>query len=185
MKIVVASRRKKTETLRKEYPGYEILDLTSRGVEPYVKFSPFYPHGNIPVPYSSWKSESVEGLWQALKVFESTGIDLSKIQITNMKGIKRTVRRYGKVIGHQKGSDASVLLDYRSAREKIYLPSYLWVLENHLQAEISQIVEKAKYGLVLLDYETNGDIDDLTKPLSHAQLVKQYVLENHKYSGDS
>lgn len=28
--------------------------------------------------------------------------------------------------------------------------------------------------IVLLDYETNGDIDDLSKPLSHASLVKAY-----------
>jgi hypothetical protein len=29
--------------------------------------------------------------------------------------------------------------------------------------------------VVLLDYETNSDIEDLTKPLSHASLVKRHL----------
>jgi hypothetical protein len=30
---------------------------------------------------------------------------------------------------------------------------------------------------VLLDYETNGDVEDLSRPLSHAALVKHYLEE--------
>jgi hypothetical protein len=29
--------------------------------------------------------------------------------------------------------------------------------------------------VVLLDYQTNGDLDDLKTPLSHAALVKRYL----------
>ena len=32
--------------------------------------------------------------------------------------------------------------------------------------------------VLLLDYETNQDVDDLTRPLSHASLVKYYLMDS-------
>ena len=184
MKIEVASRRKKRETLHREYPHMEIIDVTSKGDQPWVKFSPFYPHGNIPVPFSTHKSQSVEGLWQALKVFETTDVDLSKMEVINMKNIKRTVRKNGKVLGHRKGTTGEELLGYLDARKLIYIPSYTWVLENCLENELNMISNKAEKGVVLLDYETNGDVNNLSKPLSHAYLIKHY-LESHIFTSGS
>lgn len=81
-----------------------IIDVTSKESEPWVKLSPFYPLGGIPVPMSSEiYSQSVEGIWQALKVFESGDVDSSKLEVANMNGIKRTVRSNGKFLGHRKG----------------------------------------------------------------------------------
>jgi O-acetyl-ADP-ribose deacetylase (regulator of RNase III) len=61
--IAVESRRKKRSTIEKAWPGALILDVTSRGDEPWVRFSPFYPHGGIPVPNSPGVfARSVEGL---------------------------------------------------------------------------------------------------------------------------
>jgi hypothetical protein len=174
--LVVESRRKKPETLHKLYPDALHIDVTSKGDNPWIKFSPFYPHGNIPVSFSSdVVAESVEGIWQGLKVFESTGIDTSKFHVKTMKGLKRTVRRFGAVKGHAKGIDSEELLAYFDARYQIYLLSYLWVLENCLQDEVAKLRELSEQQTVLLlDYETNTDIDDLSKPLSHAGLVKRY-----------
>ena len=94
MPIAVESRRKKRATIEKTWPGALILDVTSKGEEPWVRFSPFYPHGGIPVPNSPGVfARSVEGLWQGLKVFENEGIDPSSWEITDMKGIKRAGRR--------------------------------------------------------------------------------------------
>jgi len=176
LSLIIESRRKKPETLLKKYPKALQIDLTSKGENPWVKFSPFYPHGNIPVPFSpNIVGQSVEGIWQGLKVFESTGIDTSKFQVTAMKGLKRTIRKFGVVKGHAKGTDSDQLLSYRDARYQIYLPSYLWVLENCLQAEVAQLKElSTDQTILLLDYETNTDIDNLSKPLSHAGLVKRY-----------
>ncbi len=47
-----------------------------------------------------------------------------------MRGIKRTVRRFGPVRGHRDGLTSDRLLTYEEARRRIYLPAYLWVLEN-------------------------------------------------------
>lgn len=176
MTLIVESRRKKPATLSKSYPDAICLDLTSKGENPWVKFSPFYPHGNIPVPFSSeLVAQSVEGIWQGLKVFETSGIDTSKFDVTTMKGLKRTVRKFGAVKGHAKGVDSEELLSYRDARYQIYLPSYLWVLENCLQDELTQLkVLSTHQTVLLLDYETNTELDNLSKPLSHAGLVKRY-----------
>jgi hypothetical protein len=128
MPLIVESRRKKEETLSKKYPDALHLDLTSKSDDPWVKFSPFYPHGNIPIPFSpNVTAQSVEGIWQGLKVFESTGTDRNKFNVTSMKGLKRTVRKLGMVRGHAKGIDSDELLSYRDARYQIYLPSYLWL----------------------------------------------------------
>ncbi|ABC31046.1 hypothetical protein HCH_04340 [Hahella chejuensis KCTC 2396] len=174
--IVIASRRKKSSTLEREFPGYAIIDVTSKASAPWVKFSPFYPHSGIPIPFSSETAQSVEGIWQGLKVFEGQDIDPSRFDITDMKGIKRTVRRYGRVLGHRKGPGGE-LIPYIEARKQIYLPAYHWTLTHRLQAELSQLSELlARHeGLVLLDYETNTDINDPRKPLSHAALIRRFL----------
>ena len=176
MPLIVESRRKKPETLNKHYPDALQLDVTSKGDRPWVKFSPFYPHGNIPVPFSDGvKGQSVEGIWQGLKVFASTGTDTSKFEVMTMRGLKRTVRKFGAVKGHAMGIHSDELLTYLEARYQIYLPSYLWVLDNCLHDEVAQLRQlSAQQTVLLLDYEINTNIDNLSKPLSHAGLVKQY-----------
>jgi hypothetical protein len=154
------------------------LDLTSRGVEPWVRFSPFFPHGGIPVPYSPGESsQTVEGIWQALKVFEHEGVDRAKLAITTMRRIRRSAgKRRGRVLGHREGLRGERLLDYAEARRAIYLPSYHWALEHRLQDLVGRLHELAAAGaVILLDFETNTDVDDLTTPLSHAGLVAAYV----------
>ena len=53
MTIIVQSRRRKLENIQKEYPEViTIIDVTSKREKPWIKFSPFYPHGKIPIPFS-------------------------------------------------------------------------------------------------------------------------------------
>ena len=121
--IEVASRRLKEATLSKRYPDASIIDVTSKADEPWIRFSPFFPHGGIPVPLTEDRiAQCVEGIWQALKVFESTDVDPSTLDNNRMKGIKRTVRRFGKCLGHRNGLSGTELLGYLDARRQIYLP---------------------------------------------------------------
>ncbi|WP_328614160.1 hypothetical protein OHS18_38985 [Amycolatopsis sp. NBC_00355] len=175
MAVHVVNRRR--NTVAASHPGALIADVTSRGPEPWVRFSPFYPHGGIPVPYSPGvESASVEGIWQALKVFRGTGIDVGKLGVTSMKGLKRTVRKHGEVVGHRTGVEGSELLAYEQARRRIYLPSYRWVLENRLADLVGELREaSAERDIVLLDYTTNGDVENLSKPLSHAALLRTHL----------
>jgi O-acetyl-ADP-ribose deacetylase (regulator of RNase III) len=172
MSITVESRRKK-----KTWPGASVFDVTSKGEEPWVRFSPFFPHGGIPIPNTPGVfAQSVEGLWQGLKVFEHEDIDASRWEITDMRGIKRSGRTRGKVLGHRFGVGSAVLLGYRDARYNIYLPAYRWVLENRLAADVKRLRDETTgKPVVLLDYETNEDVENLSRPLSHAALVKCYL----------
>lgn len=179
-KIIIESKKKKIETLITKYPNFEIIDLTSKGQNPWVKFSPFYPLGNIPIPFSkNLFSKSVEGIWQGLKVFEKFDVDPTKFSIENMKNIKRTVRKYGKIQGHRKGINSKDILSYSDSKKMIYLPSYKWVLDNKLRNEITEIkkilIDKS---IILLDYETSEDIFS-SKPISHAFLVKLHLEDKY------
>lgn len=175
--IIIESHRKKTINLQKQYPGAIIADVTSQAKDGLVKLSPFYPHGNIPVPFSKGVTAScVEAIWQGLKVFESCDVDTSLFTNTTMSGLKRTIRKFGKPLGHRKGVNGNELLSYIEARHQIYLPAYKWVLENKVPTIIERLREVSKTKtIILLDYTTNCDIDDPSKPLSHAFLVKAYA----------
>ena len=175
--IVIESKRKKLSTLERQYPGAPIIDVTSHSKTEMIKFSPFYPHGGIPVPFSSpATSKSVEGIWQGLKVFQTRDIDLSCFRNDTMKNLKRTVRTNGPTKGHRKGIWGTELLDYLTARKLIYLPSYKWVLDHKLGHLVEKLRKLSEAGtVVLLDYETNPDVLDPKKPLSHAALIKAYI----------
>lgn len=175
--IIVESHKKKLETLQKQYPGAIIHDVTSHAADDFVKFSPFYPHKGIPVPFTPNETGAcVEGIWQGLKVFETVGCDASMLRNDTMKNIKRTARKFGKPKGHQKGLFGKELLDYSDARKLIYLPTYKWVLDNKLQHLVKVLKEESENKtVILLDYNTNCNAEDLSTPLSHAGLIKAYI----------
>ncbi|MEU9045629.1 MULTISPECIES: DUF6939 family protein [unclassified Kitasatospora] len=182
MSIRIASRRRSMASLTAAFPGAEIIDVTSKGPDPWVRLSPFYPHGGIPVPYSDGvTSQSVEGIWQALKVFQESDVDPTKLAVTTMMGLKRTVSRYGPVQGHRAGLHGERLLPYETARRRIYLPAYRWILE-HCVGDLVELL-RSKENVVLLDYTTNGDVNDPTSPLSHAALIQLHI-EGHWPSED-
>ena len=168
-------------SLEEKYPDAMIIDVTSKAQDEFVKFSPFYPIGGIPVPFTEGEvALSVEGIWQGLKVFEDDDIDTSLFSKRDMKNMKRTTRRFGPMKGHRKGVHGEELLGYLTARKLIYLPSYKWVLENKLQKLVTaiRIISKHK-PVVLLDYNTNPDVYNPKSPLSHASLIKAYIEGNY------
>lgn len=181
--IIIESKRKKPATLYKKYPDAILADVTSSAKDGLVKLSPFYPHYDIPVPFSKgYSATCVEAIWQGLKVFESCDVDIEMLQNDTMKNIKRTVRRFGKPLGHRKGVHGTELLGYIEARKLIYIPTYKWVLENKVAWIIEKLREASKTKtIVLLDYDTNADVENAKKPLSHASLIKAYVEGIYPY----
>jgi len=181
--IIIESKRKKPATLLKQYPDAILADVTSGAKDDLVKLSPFYPHGGIPVPFSEgYTATCVEAIWQGLKVFEGADVDTSLFLNDTMKGLKRTVRRFGKPLGHRRGVNGADLLGYIEARKQIYIPTYRWVLENKVASIIERMREASKTKtIVLLDYDTNADVEESKKPLSHASLIKAYVEGVYPY----
>lgn len=102
--------------------------------------------------------------------------------VKTMKGLKRKATdSKGRVLGHAYNGTT---IGYIEARKKIYLPLYNEAL-SRLDKELGEILEIAKaHGgkLVLLDYETNEDINNSRKPLSHASLVAKALLAMGPYN---
>ncbi len=181
--IIIESKRKKPATIYKKYPGAILADVTSLANTRLKELSPFFPHYDIPVPYSDdYTATCVEAIWQGLKVFEGCDVDVEMFKNDTMKNIKRTVRRFGKPLGHRKGVHGTELLGYIEARKQIYIPTYKWVLENKVAWIIEKLREASKTKtIVLLDYDTNADVENAKKPLSHASLIKAYVEGIYPY----
>lgn len=179
--IVVKHKSCKPENILKEFPDAIIHNVTSKATDEFVKFSPFYPHGGIPVPFSpGYTAYSVESIWQGLKDYDSVGIDTNVFRNSTMSDLKRTTRKYGHIKGHRKGVRGTEHLDYLEARKAIYAPCYKWILENKLGYLVDKIrQESADRTVVLLDYNTNCDINDQSSPLSHAGLIKAYIDGNY------
>lgn len=177
--IIVVNKRSSQDKLKKDYPGAAIIDVTSSSPTEFVRLSPFFPHGGIPVPGSNLQAACVEGVWQGLKVFAGQDIDMSCFSNDTMKNLKRTVRTLGAPKGHRFGlGPDSRLLSYFDARMLIYVPTYLYLLQQvpSVQPLLQKIQELSQQcGVILLDYNTNSDVRDLSRPLSHAGLVKHYL----------
>lgn len=179
--IYIASRRRSPSSLRKAFGDAEIFDVTSRSPSDEMRrLSPFFPHGNIPVPGAPHlKAVCVESVWQALKVFSRADVDIALLSNTSGRGLKRTERQFGAVLGHR-WIETGELLSYAEARRRIYIPTYRWMLENEPSARpaLERIRDAGANGtVVLLDYNINENPDDLSSPLSHAGLVKRFICE--------
>lgn len=187
--IYIVNKRRKLEKIQEDYPNAVILDVTSKSeIKSAQLLSPFYPHMDIPIPFSEGKMATcVEAVWQGLKVFENADVDFDLFKNDTMRNIKRTVRKYGVPLGHRKGVSGKELLGYFEARMLIYLPTYKYVLEKIPKVThiINRIKDQSKkQDIVLLDYNTNYHFRDITKPLSHAGLVKLYIEGNYPDSSN-
>lgn len=182
--IYVVNKKRKLEKVKEDFPDAVILDITSTSNMRYAQIlSPFYPHMNIPIPFTEGLTATcVEAVWQGLKVFDGADVDFATFRNDTMHDLKRTVRKYGMPKGHRKGAYGKELLGYFEARMLIYLPTYKWVLDNvpEVHHVVKRIKEQSKIqDIVLLDYNTNIDFRDASKPLSHAGLVKLYIEGNY------
>ena len=178
--IYVVNKKRKEENIKRDFPNAIILDVTSKSK--YTKarlLSPFYPHGNIPIPNSGGATATcVEAVWQGLKVFENEGVDMETFSNSTMKNIKRTTKKFGKPKGHQFGLNSSRILNYYEARILIYLPTYKWMLDNIQEVKdvVNRIkIQSQKTDIVFLDYNTNIDYRNISSPISHAGLLKLYI----------
>ena len=150
-------------------PGALVFDVSSYAELPYRTLSPFHVHGGIPIPGMPGKtSDTVEGIWQGLKVIRG-----------------EIAPRYFRGPGHKRGGKkpsghryGDKLLGVVEARYKIYRVAYEWVLEHKVDpALIRQFLENARAGLPQFFHDTgdNGDINDPEMPLAHASLLAQYI----------
>ncbi len=147
------------------------VDVSSDAEEPFCQLSPFYPHGGIPVPgLLGTFSDSVEGIWQGLKVIRG------KIAPRFFVGMGR--KRGGKPAGHQYGQSPR-LLNIVEARQRIYIPAYRWMIEHCAPKEVLELfLGRAFQGVpqFLYDKEDNPSINK-DAPLAHAAVLVQLLCQ--------
>ena len=155
--------------LRDQLPtAATVYDVSSNADHPFCTLSPFWPHGGIPVPgMIRTTSDSVEGIWQGLKLIDG------KIAPRYFSG--QGHKRGGKPRGHQFGDK---LLKIVEAREKIYRVSYEWMLNHKADPElIDRFLSQAFAGVpqYFHDVSNNGNIGDPDEGWAHAAVLVQYL----------
>jgi hypothetical protein len=148
--------------------GCTVIDVSSYGAEPFCTLSPMWVHGGIPVPgMEGTTSDTVEGVWQGLKVIR----DAIATRYFRGPGAKRG----GKPSGHKFGNKELGIVE---ARRRIYVPAYEWVLENRIDpAVIEGLIRTALSGVTqyVHDVGDNGDINAPDQPLAHAAVLVRYI----------
>jgi hypothetical protein len=148
--------------------GSVVYDVSSYGDPPYCTLSPMWVHGGIPIPGSpSQTSDTVEGIWQGLKIIRG------KTATRYFRGPGQ--KRGGKPSGHQYGKTQLGIVE---ARLKIYRVAYEWMLENRADPNLIQhFLAVARSGIPqhFHDVGSNGDLNDADQPLAHAAVLVQYL----------
>jgi len=142
------------------------INVSSRGRGQYRKLSPFSHNARyqIPIPgKEETRADSVEGIWQGLKVIDSVS-DFSLFQ-------GKPKKRKGKPQGHLFRED---LIGYVDARKQIYVPAYVYHVINNaldnIHGDLEARVSKSN-PVALFDVESNGEINNTSQPYSHAALL--------------
>lgn len=140
---------------------------------PYDMFSPFYVWNRvIPVPgMPDYKSRTIEGVWQGLKLIDNK-IDKSLFNSHYLK--KRRTPIYGTSTFSLDGE----VIDYVSARKKIFQPTYEWVYDNLIPEPLKKsIYSLASNGfqVYIFDVDSNPEVGDVRSSYSHASFLVDLI----------
>ncbi|HIX56244.1 MAG TPA: hypothetical protein H9850_02075 [Candidatus Anaerobiospirillum pullistercoris] len=190
--IFIANRRRQPKSLQEEFGDIPVFDVTFAGGDPlFSTLSPMYPHGDLPVPYSgkTLTANSLEAIWQGLKVFEHEGarLDAASLGKSGDKNIKRpSTAKRGRVLGHQQGLYTDrPLLSLIDARSFIYAPLYRWQLQRHCQDALAQLNKAlAQSDIVLLEAGNESNICDIFVPMVHSELLRLFLLGQYPECGE-
>lgn len=112
-------------------------------------------------------------------VFEDVDVDM-ELRNVEIKTLKR--KHHGRFIGFRQGYFNNYIMDAVEARKKILIPMYRWMLEQKVLTVIQKLREIAQQrDIVLLGDSVNSDIENVSKPLSHAWLIKSYIEGLYPY----
>lgn len=148
--------------------GAVMYDVSNSADYPFCTLSPFWPHGGIPVPGMPGKtSDSVEGIWQGLKLIRG------RIPPRYFHG--QGHKRGGVPRGHQYGDK---LLKIVEARDKVYRVAYEWMPDHRVDPKlVDGFIEQGLAGVpqCFHDVSNNGSISDPDEGWAHAAVLVQYL----------
>jgi hypothetical protein len=164
-------------------PNSLCVDTYKDAIGPMVRYkhmNPFYysKENNIPVPGQlSMNASSVESIWQGLKIINGR----TDFEMFNREPYKRPLDsergqpqfRYSETIFCY----GSNVLDIVTARWIIYLPSYLYILENIVPDSLLEYITdhiNNGYKIYFYDWDSNMDITDASSSFSHSAILASY-----------
>ena len=143
-----------------KYSNVVIVDITGINERnEYCRLSPFYPHGDIPLPNTpNEKAESVNDVWQCLCV------------------------KMDESVMWKKGRLIDEYWDYVDARKNILIPIYCWMLENKAYDIVEYLrVLMEKKTILIVDRTVNAEIENIKESFSCAFLLKAYIEASWPY----
>ena len=190
--IFIANRKRQAKSLLEEFGAVPVFDVTFAGQDPlFSTLSPMYPHGDLPVPFTEGQlsANSLEAIWQGLKVFEHEGarLDPAFLSKSGCKNIKRhATKQRGRILGHQQGNHTTKpLRSIIAARAQIYAPTYHWQLEHHCPKALAALRKALEHSdIVLLEAGVDSDIRDIFTPMPHSQLLRLYLQGQYPQCGE-
>lgn len=156
-----------------------IIDIT-KGI--FKKLNPYYRYGDIPVSFTpNLFAMSLASMWQALKVYEKEGVNLSILKESHVNKVCRD-NNLGELKGYNRGAYGHVIYDEMEARKQIYVPTYKWILDYKANDLINFIrTQSEKKEVVILDKYIGSDIFNVNQPISNAYLIKAYAEGLYPY----
>lgn len=142
-------------------------------------FNPFYfnPKYRIPVPGTNLFANSIESVWQGLKIVDNR-TDFPMFESLPYKRPPREIREkkdysYQDSIFLYKGKE----LDIVTARYIIYLPTYLYAINNlcpeSIEVEIWSALKSGKK-VYFYDWDDNFDITNSETSFSHSSILASW-----------
>lgn len=149
------------------------IDMSNRSDNKTAYLSPYFPWGNIPVPFSTGQTaESIMAIWEGLKVFEGSNIDTNVFSYKNMDLIKHSRVGLGNLKGYRKGLNYDYIYDEDEAFKRIFIHSYRFILEYKAYEMVNWLRNNIRRNIILVD----DLLEAIPQQLTPANLLKLYVL---------
>ncbi|MET7737585.1 hypothetical protein ABZT02_40670 [Streptomyces sp. NPDC005402] len=136
----------------------------------------FVPEWRIPVPGLDDYAQSLESVWQALKLVDGH-TDLPMLHTPPVKRPPDQERGPGYDYAASVFRFGDHMLDLVTARYLIYLPTYLYLLDRLVpESVVEEILGTLAGGggVVFYDWDANHDIEDTNGSFSHSAILSSW-----------
>lgn len=150
-----------------------IIDMSYRSTTMTSCLSPYFPWGNIPVPFSTGMvAQSAMSIWEGLKVFEFGDVDIKVFSYKHKEDLNRANLSLGNLIGYRRGMNYDYIYDENEAYRQIFIPTYQWILEHRAFKTIQWLRHYLRENIILID----NPKEIIPNQFTPATLLKAYVL---------
>ncbi|MDE6753562.1 MAG: hypothetical protein K2J82_03005 [Muribaculaceae bacterium] len=160
-------------------PNAMIIDMSYSSTSMTSCLSPYFPWGNIPVPFSTGiVAQSAMAIWEGLKVFEFGGVDISVFSYRLKEDLNRASLGLGNLIGYSRGMNYDYIYNEDEAYNQIFIPTYQWILEHRAFKIIQLLRHYLRENIILID----NPKEIIPNQLTPSTLLKAYVLGETPYN---